>query len=137
MLAQGIASNAVTLGPGSPEPTNEQLRSNDLTDDDNDAYPDGMSNYSVDFGFFKSDFGDLPDDSGAAGSPDSPSYNTDATGTTGPSHVVIGGLRIGAAEDSELAGQPDATATGDDDGGIDDEDGGDFPGIRAGAASDR
>jgi len=47
----GVTSGVVTLGPGLIEPTNETLRSNDATDDDNDAFADNQSNYSVDFGF--------------------------------------------------------------------------------------
>ena len=46
----GLASGIVTLGASS-EPTNEVLRSGSATDDDNDAFPDPLSNYSVDFGF--------------------------------------------------------------------------------------
>ena len=40
-----------TLG-GASEPTNEQLRADDSTDDDNDSFADTASNYSVDFGFW-------------------------------------------------------------------------------------
>ncbi len=46
----GLASGTVTLGAGN-EPTNEILRSGSATDDDNDAFPDLLSNVSVDFGF--------------------------------------------------------------------------------------
>lgn len=48
--ANGLGSSIVTLGTGASEPTNEKLRSGS-GDDDNDAYPDALSNYSVDFGF--------------------------------------------------------------------------------------
>ena len=47
----GNASNLVSLGPGGGEPTNEQMRSDQATDDDNDLFPDAVSNYSVDFGY--------------------------------------------------------------------------------------
>lgn len=48
--ANGLGSSIVTLGTGASEPTNERLRAG-RSDDDNDAYPDALSNYSVDFGF--------------------------------------------------------------------------------------
>ena len=46
----GWDSGVVYLGGA--EPTNEQLRANDSTDDDNDSFADAASNYSVDFGFW-------------------------------------------------------------------------------------
>ncbi len=62
------------------------------------------------------DWGDLPDGI----------YNTDSTGTPGPSHPIIPTLGIGPIVDDELDGQPNATATGDDANG-DDEDGIELP----------
>jgi len=49
--AIGNGSGIVTLGSGSSEPTNEQARSDQNSDDDNDLFPDAISNYSVDFGY--------------------------------------------------------------------------------------
>ncbi|NTV38698.1 MAG: hypothetical protein HGA51_01895, partial [Demequinaceae bacterium] len=46
----GWDSGVITLGGA--EPTNEQFRANDATDDDNDSFADAASNYSVDFGFW-------------------------------------------------------------------------------------
>ena len=37
---------------GASEPTDEQLRSDDPTDDDADSFADNQSNYAVDFGFW-------------------------------------------------------------------------------------
>lgn len=130
---QGIASNIVTVGPLAPEPTNEQLRANNATDDDNDLYPDSMSNYSVDFGFYRNDYGDVPD-----------SYGTTAV-NNGASHVLIPtGPRLGACVDSEPDGQPSSTTTGDDVAvgavvagtcvGSDDEDGVSIGALTAGAS---
>ncbi len=50
----GISSGLITLGPGSNEPTVEQLRSDDGTIDDTGApgIPDNQSNYTLDFSFF-------------------------------------------------------------------------------------
>lgn len=51
----GLASGIVTLGPvTTPEPTNEVLRLGSATDDDDNAFPDPLSNLSVDFGFVPS-----------------------------------------------------------------------------------
>lgn len=47
----GFSSGVVFLG-ASAEPTTEQLRANDATDDDNDVFADNRSNLSVDFGFW-------------------------------------------------------------------------------------
>ncbi|MBW7882049.1 MAG: DUF11 domain-containing protein, partial [Caldilineaceae bacterium] len=76
---------------------------------------DGVnSNLTVDFGFVRNDWGDLPDGP----------YNSDGIGTAGPSHTVVPGLYMGALVDAEVTGQPDAAAQGDDlNGGADDEDG--------------
>jgi LPXTG-motif cell wall-anchored protein len=49
--AGSLASQIITVGPG--EPTNEVLRSTSTTDDDNDAFSDNRSNFSVDFGFYQ------------------------------------------------------------------------------------
>ena len=48
--AAGLASGTVTLGAEN-EPTNEVLRSGSATDDDDDSFPDRLSNVGVDFGF--------------------------------------------------------------------------------------
>jgi protocatechuate 3,4-dioxygenase beta subunit len=45
------SSGVVVLG-GSAEPIDEQLRSDDSTDDDNDSFADNRSDRSVDFGFW-------------------------------------------------------------------------------------
>lgn len=54
-----------------------------------------------------------------------------------PSHLIAGGLQLGAiAPDSELTAQANTTATGDDSTGIDDEDGlASLPTLAAGATS--
>lgn len=79
------------------------------------------------------DYGDLPDDSSAAGSPTSPGYNTDATGTPGPSHGILSGLRIGTIQDVDALAAPNGTALGDDATGVpDDEDGVTLPTFLAG-----
>ncbi len=49
--ALGLVSGEVTLEEAPAEPENEALRT-DNSDDDNDAWPDIVSNKSVDFGFF-------------------------------------------------------------------------------------
>ncbi len=41
----------------------------------------------------------------------------------GASHLITGGVYLGASVDDEADGQPDATATSDDNDGNDDEDG--------------
>jgi len=100
---QGFTTGIVTLGPGAPEPTNERLRANAGTDDDNDLFPDSMSNYSVDCGFYRNDYSDAPD-----------TYGT-TTLANGASHVLSPtGPRLGACIDSELNGQPNTAASGDD-----------------------
>ena len=119
--------------PSNAEPTNERVRSGSGTDDDPNAgaaaaepWPDGMSNYSVDFGFSatgstEDDLGDLPDTGAGTGAGN---YQT-LLANNGPSHVRTPGLTIGTAWDSELDGQPNAAADGDDanPAGADDEDG--------------
>lgn len=127
-------STAFDLGtPSNGEPTNETIRNGSGTDDDPNAgaaaaepWPDGMSNYSVDFGFSatgstEDDLGDLPDTTGGTGAGN---YQT-LLANNGPSHVRIAGLTIGTVWDSELDGQPNAAADGDDanPAGNDDEDG--------------
>ena len=47
----GLLSGEITLEETPAEPENETLRT-DNSDDDNDAWPDIVSNYAVDFGFF-------------------------------------------------------------------------------------
>ncbi|MEE9355481.1 MAG: SdrD B-like domain-containing protein [Methylococcaceae bacterium] len=49
--ANGLASGLVSLGTGGSEPLNEVLRNGSASDDDNDDFPDSLSNYSVDFGY--------------------------------------------------------------------------------------
>ena len=98
----GVSSSGVTLSLGQ-EPTNDGNGVN--------------SNLTVDFGFVRQDWGDLPDGNAA----NSPSYATLAD-SNGPRHTVVDGLRLGALIDSELNGQPNATATGDA-ANLDDEDG--------------
>ncbi|MCE3004060.1 MAG: GEVED domain-containing protein [Xanthomonadaceae bacterium] len=129
-----FVSSAFDLGtPSNFEPTNETIRSGSGTDDDPnngtgsaEPWPDGMSNYSVDFGFSatgstEDDLGDLPDTTGGTGAGN---YQTLLV-NNGPSHVRTPGLTIGTVWDSELDGQPNAGADGDDanPSGADDEDG--------------
>jgi hypothetical protein len=76
----------------------------------------GVGSYdpSNDYGFYiPRDRGDLPDSSVPASVVNSAPYNTDNTGTAGPSHVITATLRIGASVDDEPNGQPNSTATGD------------------------
>lgn len=61
---EGLASAVITLGTGDSEPIDEQLRSDDPTNDDTDGMagtvPDNRSNVTVDFGFYqKLSLGDL------------------------------------------------------------------------------
>jgi uncharacterized repeat protein (TIGR01451 family) len=95
----------------------------------------GSNNHSYDWGFNTPplrDWGDLPDGNAVT----SPNYNTDSTGTAGPSHVIIPGLRMGATVDAEMDGQPNATATGDDITGTpDDEDSVVVPSFTAGSSA--
>ncbi len=96
-------------------------------DNDSDADPnngmtgtivleEGAFNQDVDAGFFRFDFGDLPDDY----------LTTEQEG--GPRHAIRINqeLFLGDGVDSELDGTPDADALGDDNSG-DDEDGVDIP----------
>ena len=70
------------------------------------------------------DFGDAPD-----------SYGT-TLAADGPSHTIVPGYSLGAAEDTESDGQPSPGADGDDTGGVgDDEDGVVFAGGMAMAAA--
>jgi uncharacterized repeat protein (TIGR01451 family) len=118
-----FVSTAFDLGaPSNGEPTNERIRAGSGTDDDPnngtaaaEPWPDGMSNYSVDFGFSatgstEDDLGDLPDTSAGTGAGN---YQTLLV-NNGPSHVRTPGLTIGTLWDSELDGQPSIAADGDD-----------------------
>ncbi|RRR71813.1 MAG: hypothetical protein EI684_10980 [Candidatus Viridilinea halotolerans] len=108
----GIRSGIISLGDGvggENEPTTElDIASPNPAGE----APNERSNLTVDFGFVRSDWGDLPE----------PTYNT-TLGNDGPHHLITPGLQIGATIDAELNGQPNATATGD---GVD-EDGVTFP----------
>lgn len=112
----GWASGLITLGPsGLTEPSNERLRSGSTTVDDPngtfDFYPNGLSNYSIDFGFFPvNDFGDLPDTGSGIG----PGNYQTRLADNGARHPVRDGLRIGAVVDTENDGQPTTGADGDD-----------------------
>ena len=105
-LTNGISSNAITLNALGSEPT-----------DDGDT--DNNSNLTLDFGFFRYDYGDLPEDA------------THTYGTTlasdppngGARHIIDGLTYLGAGVDGELDGQPNATALGDDSADSDDENG--------------
>lgn len=123
----GLPSGLVTLGAsGATEPTNELTRMGSGIRDDSTPssfplpgsgfgqYPDGLSNHSVDFGFFLvTDLGDLPDTAAGIGNGN---YRTllRTAGDTGALHIIEDGLRLGACVDSELDGQPGATTLGDD-----------------------
>ncbi len=131
VAANAVVSGLVALGPGAgspptpPEPTNETLRSNDATDDDNagnSVFPDAASNFSVDFGFAApSDLGDLPDTAAGVGPANYETTNLSG----GPIHPIVTGLQIGAVVDDETDGQPNIAANGDDTNGVmpDDEEG--------------
>ncbi|MEZ4729910.1 MAG: hypothetical protein R3E79_22495 [Caldilineaceae bacterium] len=70
------------------------------------------------------------------GSPTSPDYNTNITGTAGASHLIIPGLYLGSLVDDEMDGQPSAAATGDDMTDTpDDEDGVTFPDLYPGCGA--
>ncbi len=95
----GIRTGGITLTLGQ-EPTT-----------DGDSNPN--SNLTLDLGFVRLDWGDLPD----------PLYPS-VVGNNGARHVIVPGINLGSAIDDELDGQPNATASGDDVNGIpDDEDG--------------
>ena len=82
--ASGVTSGVITLGPTANEPTNETLRSDVSTDDDNDAFPDNQSNYSVDFGFTAVRLGNqVWLDNGAGANFDNGKYDTDETPISG------------------------------------------------------
>jgi uncharacterized repeat protein (TIGR01451 family) len=131
----GAAFVSASFPIGAPdsatEPTNERVRSGSTTNDDpnqgssGEAWPNNMSNYSVDFGFApggtNADLGDLPDTTAGTG----PGNYSTLLVNNGPSHLETTGLTIGTVWDSELDGQPNATADGDDNnpGGSDDEEG--------------
>ncbi len=101
----GVSSPVITMTLGG-EP---------IGDGDNDA----NSNRAVDFGFFRYDYGDLPEDA------------THTYGTTlasdppnaGARHIIDGLTYLGADVDGELDGQHNATALGDDSADSDDENG--------------
>ncbi len=110
-----IRSGPVTLGPnGLSEPVNETLRADSVVDDDNDGnavYADGLSNYSVDFGFAPLiDLGDLPDTGPGTG----PGNYRTLLADGGAVHGIVAGLRLGACNDAEIDGQPAVGADGDD-----------------------
>jgi len=100
----GLASGVVTLGAGGSEPTNEVRRNGSSTDDDNDLYPDALSNLSVDFGFVQVvDRGDALD----------PSHPT-LQANNGARHVLGSNVYLGQCVDADDDGQPSADAEGDD-----------------------
>ncbi|MCB1588726.1 MAG: hypothetical protein KDI56_07470, partial [Xanthomonadales bacterium] len=110
-----IRSGLIQLGlTGLTEPTTELLRVGSATDDDNDGnavYADGLSNYSVDFGFVPlTDLGDLPDTAAGVGAGN---YET-LLANGGARHTIVPGLRLGACNDAEINGAPTAAAIGDD-----------------------
>lgn len=73
---------------------------------------DSSSELSIDFGFYRHDFGDLPD-----------GYGTELA-SDGARHALDGETYLGSRVDEELTGVPTDTALGDDnDGRPDDEDG--------------
>jgi uncharacterized repeat protein (TIGR01451 family) len=132
----GLASGIVTLGTGSSEPTNEVLRNGSGTDDDNDLYPDVLSNLSVDFGFVQVvDRGDALD----------PSHPT-LQANNGARHVLGSNVYLGECVDADDDGQPSADAEGDDSQASgfvvgtcqngDDEDGVTFPAMEQGSQAE-
>jgi len=68
------------------------------------------SSKTVCFRLIEYDFGDLPDTSAGENEDD---YQTLGT-NSGPAHLIIGGLLLGASVDGEFDGQPSADALGDD-----------------------
>ncbi len=123
------AGNEPVNGSGANDEADQGANTTGYKQDDADGDSDG--NMTVDFGFVKlGDWGDLPDGNATV----SPNYNTDGTGTAGPSHVIKATLKMGAAIDREITGIPSADAEGDDnDGTPDDEDGVTLPTFVAGA----
>jgi len=99
------SSNVITLDAAAGEPTqgngegdngsNYGIAGHGMTGDQFD-------NLTVDFGFYKADFGDVPD-----------SYGT-TFASSGASHILDGITFLGSSVDSELDGQPSANADGDD-----------------------
>jgi uncharacterized repeat protein (TIGR01451 family) len=79
-----------------------------------------VEDYPVTINAASVDRGDLPDTGAGVGAGN---YET-TTATSGPSHPIVPGLRLGTNIDGEGDGQPNGTATGDDSVGTpDDEDG--------------
>ena len=72
----------------------------------------GENNHTIDFGFLQSvDFGDAPDTAAGVGLGN---YNTLGT-DSGPNHVIVAGLRLGAIDpDSDNGLLQNAAATADD-----------------------
>ena len=97
----GIYSPPIMLALGT-QPINE---AEDI------GQPDANSNLTVDFGFIRLDFGDLPD-----------KYSTSMS-ANGPRHVIDDVTFLGAGVDAESDGKPTITARGDDLTYTDDEDG--------------
>ncbi len=110
-----VASRAITLIYNG-EPTGENNGGNDSTADDS-------SNQTVDFGFLRYDWGDLPD--GLTGLPDYPTLAVN----DGARHFIspLANPILGATVDSEYDGQPTNGAGGDDLATSDDEDGVQIP----------
>jgi hypothetical protein len=70
------------------------------------GFPDNQDNLTIDFNYYQTDYGDLPN-----------TYGT-TNASSGPVHVINPNLKLGTCEDAELNGQPDAMAgmtTGGDD----------------------
>jgi hypothetical protein len=70
------------------------------------GFADNQDNLTIDFNYYQTDYGDLPN-----------TYGT-TSGSSGPVHIVNPNLKLGSCEDAELDGQPEAMAgmnTGGDD----------------------
>jgi hypothetical protein len=98
----------------------------------------GRSNYSIDFGFLRLDYGDLPDSSVSQAGNHAPHTYPTRNGDDGARHVILpdNNPTLGERVDAEADGQPETPARGDDDAQStagngtlpgDDEDGVSFP----------
>ncbi len=101
--SNGILSAGVIVS----RPVTLTSREEPLNDGDTNVNNDSNSNLTVDFGFVRYDYGDLPDN--VPNYPDYPTYNA----STGAYHLIDEVTYLGNGVDAETDGQPNLTATGD------------------------
>lgn len=129
-VQSGVFELIVDTEPTDGSGANDEKGPGSDQDNDDNNYDDNNGNMTIDFGFYQPmDFGDLTD---ASPDDDTDDYQTDKA-NSGPSHVIIAGLQIGATVDDEINGlhanSGTVVANGDDTadnpttGKVDDEDG--------------